>query len=339
MLGVTKRWLASLLHVAVMGLSGLPAHAEVAELNVAQQYGVSFIPLMWMERNKLIEKHAREAGLGELKVGWVKLAGPAAMNDALLSGSLHFASTGVPALVTLWARTRGNMGVQGVTALASQPFYLNTRNPNVKSLRDLTEADKIALPAVKVSSQAIMLQMAAEKMFGPGNHFKLDSMTLTMAHPDAMAALIGGSSGITGHFTVSPFHDLEIKTPGVRTLTTSHEIFGGRVTALVITTTAKFREANPKTYRVFLAALKEAVEAVNRNPRASAQFYLDAAQDRKSTVDEIYKSITDPDYAVTLVPERVFQFADFMHRIGAVKEKPASWKDLFFPEIHDLPGS
>ena len=323
-----------------LALAGtLPAHAEVSELNVAQQYGVSFIPLMWMERNKLIEKHAKEAGVGELKVGWIKLAGPAAMNDALLSGSLHFGSTGVPALVTLWARTRGNMGVQGVTALASQPFYLNTRNPKVKSLLDLTEADKIALPAVKVSSQAIMLQMAAEKVFGPGNHFKLDPMTVTMAHPDAMAALIGGSSSISGHFTVSPFHDLEIKTPGIRTLTTSHEIFGGRVTALVITTTAKFREGNPKVYRAFLAALKEAVEAVNRDPRASAQFYLDAAQDRKSTVDEVHKAITDPDYAVTLVPERVFTFAEFMYRIGSVKEKPTSWKDLFFPEIHGLPGS
>ena len=316
-----------------------PAHAEVGELNVAQQYGVSFIPLMWMERNKLIEKHAKAAGLGDLKVSWVKLAGPAAMNDALLSGSLHFGSTGVPALVTLWARTKGNMGVQGVTALASQPFYLNTRNPNVKSLRDLTDADKIALPAVKVSSQAIMLQMAAEKVFGVGQHFKLDPMTVTMAHPDAMAALMGGSSGISGHFTVSPFHDLEVKTPGIRTLTTSHEIFGGRVTALVLTTTAKFRETNPKTYRAFLAALKEAVDAVNRDPRASAQFYLEAAQDKKSTLDEIHKAITDPDYAVTMTPERVFNFADFMYRIGSIKEKPASWKDLFFPEIHDLPGS
>jgi NitT/TauT family transport system substrate-binding protein len=328
---------AACIAIALTGAG--PVHAEVSELNLAQQYGVSFLPLMWMERNKLIEKHAKAAGLGDLKVGWIKLAGPAAMNDALLSGSLHFASAGVPALVTLWARTKGNMGVQGVTALASQPMYLNIRNPNVKSLRDLTEADKIALPAVKVSSQAIMLQMAAEKVFGPGNHFKLDSMTLTMAHPDALAALTGGSSTITGHFTVSPFHDLEIKTPGIRTLMTSRDIFGGRVTANVITTTAKFREANPKTYGVFLAALKEAVEAVNRDPRASAQFYLDAAGDRRSTVDEVLKAITDPDYAITQVPEKVFTYAEFMYRTGAVKEKPASWKDLFFPEIHGLPGS
>jgi NitT/TauT family transport system substrate-binding protein len=184
-----------------------------------------------------------------------------------------------------------------------------------------------------------MLQMAAEKVFGVGQHFKLDPLTVTMAHPDALAALISGSGSITGHFTVSPFHDLEIKTPGVRTLTTSHEIFGGRITALVITTTAKFRESNPATYRAFLAALREAVTAVNRDPRASAQFYLDAAGDRKSTVDEVLAAITDPDYAVTLTPERVFNFAEFMYRIGSVKEKPTSWKDLFFPEIHGLPGS
>ena len=34
------------------------ARAEVSEVSVAQQYGVSFLPLMWMEHNKLIEKHA-----------------------------------------------------------------------------------------------------------------------------------------------------------------------------------------------------------------------------------------------------------------------------------------
>jgi NitT/TauT family transport system substrate-binding protein len=30
---------------------------------------------------------------------------------------------------------------------------------------------------------------------------------------------------------------------------------------------------------------------------------------------------------------------EFLHAIGSVKNKPASWKDLFFEEAHGLPGS
>ena len=61
--------------------------AEVGEVTIAQQYGVSFLPLMWMEHNKLIEKHAKALGLGELKTNWAKLAGPAAITDGLLAGT------------------------------------------------------------------------------------------------------------------------------------------------------------------------------------------------------------------------------------------------------------
>jgi len=325
--------------IVVLAAITTRSHAEVSELNVAQQYGVSFLPLMWMEHNKLIEKHARAQGLGDIKVNWAKLAGPAAMNDALLSGSLHFSSVGAPSLITLWGKTKGNIGVMGVSALTTYPLYLNVRNPNVKSIKDFTDKDKIAVPAVKVSTQAIMLQMAAEKAFGEGNHYKLDSFTVTLSHPDGMAALMSNTGGVNAHFTTSPFHEQEMKVPGVRTLTTSYEILGGRATALVIVSSAKFREANPKTYNAFFAALKEAVDAVNRDKRAAAQRYLEWANDRKSTVDEVYAAISNPDYAFTLMPEKVFKTAEFMAKIGSVKDKPGSWKDMFFPEVHHLPGN
>jgi NitT/TauT family transport system substrate-binding protein len=31
--------------------------------------------------------------------------------------------------------------------------------------------------------------------------------------------------------------------------------------------------------------------------------------------------------------------AEFMHRIGSLKNMPESWKDLFFENVHDRPGS
>ena len=158
----------------VLALLSPAVRAELAEINVAQQYGIGYLSLMMMEEQKLIEKHAKAAGL-DVKVNWAKFAGGNVMNDALLSGSLQFASGGVGPLITIWAKTKGNLDVKGVAALDSMPLYLNTRNPNVKSVKDFTEKDRIALPAVKVSVQAVTLQMAAEKAFGEGQHGKLDA--------------------------------------------------------------------------------------------------------------------------------------------------------------------
>src|SRR5438552_17644138 len=96
--------------LACVALVSLPARAELAEIKVAQQYGIGYLPLMLMEEQKLIEKHAKAAGV-EVKVGWAKFAGGNVMNDALLSNSLQFASGGVAPLITIWAKTRGNLNV------------------------------------------------------------------------------------------------------------------------------------------------------------------------------------------------------------------------------------
>ena len=121
-------------------------------------------------------------------------------------------------------------------------------------------------------------------------------------------------------------------------LTTSYEILGGRASALVITTTTRFREANPKLYRAFLDALKEAIDTVNADKRAAAKAYLQLAHDTKNSIDDIDAVISDKDYAYTLNPEKVFKTAVFMGKVGTIKDAPKSWKDMFFPEIHDLPG-
>src|SRR5215472_17344654 len=114
------------------------ALAEMAEIKVAQQYGISYLPLMIMEEQRLIEKQAKAIGV-DVTVGWAKFAGGNVMNDALLSGSLQFASGGVGPLVTVWARTRGNLDVKAVAAINSMPLLLNTRNPAVKTVKDFSD--------------------------------------------------------------------------------------------------------------------------------------------------------------------------------------------------------
>jgi NitT/TauT family transport system substrate-binding protein len=329
-----KNVLYGLLLAAVV----VPARAEQSEVTVAQQYGVAFLPLMVMERDKLLEKHARAAGLGEVNANWVKVAGPSVMNDGVISGAIQFISVGAPSLITLWEKTRDSVGVKGVSAMTTYPLYLNVRNPAVKSIKDFTDKDRIAVPSVKVSTQAIMLQMAAAKEFGDANYARLDPWTVGLSHPDGLLAITNISGGVDAHFTTSPFHEQEMKIPGMRTLTTSYEILGGPATAVVIATSTRYREANPRTYRAFLDALREAIDTINKDKRAAAKVYLEQAKDTKNSVDDIVAMINAPDYAFTLTPQKVYKTAEFMNKIGAIKSKPTSWKDLFFPEIHGLQG-
>jgi NitT/TauT family transport system substrate-binding protein len=324
----------AILAAGLLLASATGSRAELSEITIAQQFGVSFLPLMLMERDGLIEKHAKAAGI-EVKTNWQKVAGPSVINDGLLSGNVHFGAVGAPSLVTLWSRTKGNAGVKGVAAITSYPLYFVTRNPELKSLKDLSQKDKIAVPSVKISTQAIMLQMAAADLFGQPNYQKFDELTISLAHPDALLALMNNTGGVNAHFSTSPFYEQEMKLPGARVLTTSYDILGGRASALVVITTSKFHDANPKLYKAFLAAEKE---AINKDKRAAAKAYLEIAGDRKSTLEEILAVISDKDYAFTLLPEKVFKTAVFMGKVGTVKDPPAKWQDLFFPDIHDLPG-
>jgi NitT/TauT family transport system substrate-binding protein len=323
---------------ALLLTTSLASRAEVPELKIAEQYGISYLPLMIMEDQKLVEKHAKEAGVPDLKVSWSKFAGGNVMNDALLSDSLHFAAGGVAPLVTLWAKTRTNYGVKAVAAINSMPLFLNTRNPNVKTIKDFTDTDKIALPAAKVSIQAVTLQMAAEKAFGEGQQNKLDRLTVSMSHPDGQAALLSGTSEVNSQFSAPPFQYQQLQNAKVHKVLDSYEVLGGPATFNLVWTTSKFRDANPKVYAAFTKALDEAIAIINKDKKAAAEAYLRISKD-KDSLENILKMLNDPEIKYTTTPENVTKYVDFMNRIGSIKAKPASWKDLFFPNVHSLPGS
>ena len=324
--------------LALAGFISLAAQAEVGELKVAEQYGISYLPIMVMEDQKLVEKQAKALGIPDLKVSYVKLAAGNAMNDALLSGTLHFASGGVAPLITLWSRTQGTLDVKAAGALNSMPLYLNTRNPAVRTIKDFTEKDKIALPAVKVSIQAVTLQMAAEKAFGAGNQNKLDTLTVSMAHPDGQAALLSGQSEVDAQFSSPPFQYQQLAKPGIHTVLNSYDVLGGPATFNLVWTTGKFHNENPKTYEAFVRALDEAIGIINRDHKAAAVLYLRLAKD-KDSVQDILAMLDDPQIEFTMTPKNIMKYVDFMAKTGAIKIKPASWKDMFFSNAQNLPGS
>jgi sulfonate transport system substrate-binding protein len=319
-------------------LLAAPVLAETSEVRCAQQYGTSYLALMLMQDQKLIEKHAKKAGLGDLKVTWAKLGGPGAMNDALLSGGLDFGTGGVPSLVTLWAKTQGTpMEVRGVGALNDMPVELITSNPKVKALKDFGPGDKIAVTTVKISTQAMLLQMAAAKEFGEKEYEKLDPLTVSMPHPDAAAALLSGSGSITAHFASPPFSYQE-KAKGFRVVVRNYEILGGPATFNVVWSTRRFHDQNPKTYQAFVAAFQDATDQINKDKRAAAETYKRMSGTSES-IEELVKQLNDPDVKFTLEPHRLSVTAEFMHKVGRINKKPSSWKDLFFDNVHSFSGS
>ena len=315
-----------------------PAHAEISELKVARQFGISFLPLMVMQEKKLFEKHAKAAGLDSTAT-YMQISGGTSVNDALLAGSIQIASGGVPPFAVFWARTRGTANeVKAISAKNCAPVMLLTREARIKSIRDFTDKDKIAMPATKVSGQAIILQMATQKEFGPGTEFKYDNLQVAMPTPDATAALLSGAAEINNHFSEPPFQYQELKKAGVRRILKSYDVLGGKTTYNLVWTTARFHAENPKTYQAFLAGFSEAIQEINKDRRAAAEIYVRVTKE-KITVDEVLELISDPEIEYTMTPQNMMKIVGFMAEVGHIKVKPQSWKDMFFPEIHNLSGS
>ncbi len=313
------------------------AEAQVKTVRLAKQFGISYLPLTIMEDKKLLEEQAKKLGV-EVRTEWLQLSAGSPMNEALISGNLDFASGGVGPLLTIWSRTRANLKVKGVAAINSMPIWLTTINPDVKTIKDFTEKDRIALPAVKVSIQAVTLQMAAEQVFGPGQHGRLDTLTVSMSHPDGMAAMMSGRSEITGHFTSAPFQYQELADPRVRKVVDSYDVLGGPHTFNVVWAATRFRDENPKIVEAFVAALDEAVNFINANRKEAAEIWVRAENSRMPAA-EAERIIRLPENEWTMTPKKVMAYADFMSRNGLIPARPESWKDLFFPEVHGLPGS
>lgn len=112
--------------VALLLTNGLasPSRAEVNELRVGKQYGLPYIQFVIMEDQKLVEKHAKKEGLGDLKVEWVTMGGPAALNDGVISGAIDLAGVGLPNLITMWEKTRTNVRIRAISGMNDMPLIL-----------------------------------------------------------------------------------------------------------------------------------------------------------------------------------------------------------------------
>jgi NitT/TauT family transport system substrate-binding protein len=332
MIRITRRTAAAGL-AALALIASAPVRAE-GRVRIAEQFGIVYLLLNVAQDQGLIEKQGKAQGL-DIKVEFVKLSGGAAVNEALLSGSIDVAGAGVGPLLTIWDRTVGKQNVRGIASLGNIPYYLTSINPAVKTIADFSDKDRIAVPAVGVSVQSRILQLASARLWGDAQYNRLDKNQVAVPHPEATAAIIKGGTEITAHFGNPPFQEQGLAgNPAAHIVLKSYDVLGGPASATVLYATEKFRRDNPKTYKAFVDALAEAAQLVRKDPERAADIFIRTNQsgiDRKLLLG----IIKNPEVDYKLTPQNTYALAEFMHRVGAIKNKPASAKDYFFDDAQN----
>jgi hypothetical protein len=59
----------------------------------------------------------------------------------------------------------------------------------------------------------------------------------------------------------------------------------------------------------------------------------------REPVEAILAQLDDPAISYGTTPQRVGGFAELLAKTGTIPARPASWKELLFPTVHELPGS
>ncbi len=241
--------------------------------------------------------------------------------------------------MTVWDKTKGRGEIKGMMAFCDSPMVIVTIDPRIKSIRDYREGDRIAMTAPRGTHHSVSLQMAAAREFGWENRNRLDNLAVGMSHPDAMAAMLSGAHEVKSHSATIPFLQQELADPRVRKVLSSYDVAGGRHTLIVAYNTTKWKTGNPKTYAAVAAAFEEAMAFINRDKRAAAELYKRAEKTRL-TVDEVHKILQDENTIYfSPAPSKVMLWADYMGKVGMLNNKASSWKDFFFENVHDKPGS
>jgi len=294
------------------------------------------LPLTLMTELKLLEKHMKAAGIDKPDFSMRVVSGSTATTDAVLSDNADMTSGALTSVLPLWDKTKGKY--QALCAITSQPMQLDAANPNIKSIADFTETDRIGLPGIKTSYHAIVLQMEAARLWGIDQYSRIDHLTVFIAPPDGVIAMLSGNAQITAHFTSAPFMYQEKEGGKVHTILNSYDVLGGpHVFGTLWGPTAYFQN-NPVTIKALLAALSEVTDLLKNDPRGMAQTYI-KADNLNLSLDFVEKMLRDPQNIFELAPRNSMKFAEFQNKIGLIKTKPASWKDYYASAVHDLQGS
>jgi NitT/TauT family transport system substrate-binding protein len=324
------------------GVSALASPAVRAQtplsVTFVQQRGLLYLPVDMMVSGGVLQKEADKLGLGKIDASVTTLSGPGPVIDTILSGAADYGTAALPSLVTLWEKTRGRASeVRAVGTVSNGAMTLYTINPDIKTFADFTESDRIAVPTVGLSFNAMMLQMAAEQQWKDPH--RLDHLTVSLGHPDAVAALSAGygKAIITAHVGVQPYTEQGLRLPGAHVVADSRQVFGGAITQITLLATKATKEKNPLLFKAVANALEEAIKVANADKRAAAMLWKQA-QNAPDSIDSIVHLLDDPGFEFTSQPHRIAYFTAFLNRIGSMKTVLGDWKELFWETASDQIG-
>ncbi|HTC09787.1 MAG TPA: ABC transporter substrate-binding protein [Acetobacteraceae bacterium] len=325
---------------AMLLLCGLgAARAQVPEVRIARQYSMGYLQFNVMDHEKLIQKHAAALGIPDVKVTLLRMNGPTAMNDGLLSDSVDLVGGSPHGMLTIWSKTRGTpQEVRAISALVTLPFAITSRDPTIKTVADLDRCKKIPVPSVRVSGPAVAIEMGAVQLYGLKDFARFDSMTMTMSPADATIALLTDSGDVNCTVALPPYLQQQLEHPEIHVVANSFDLMGGPNTYTVAYTTKRFHDRDPRLAQAVYEALAEATDRVSHDVRTAARYWIEDS-DSKLTEDFVTAAGSGPQVHWTMVPEKTMEDAAFMAAVGTIKVKPQSWKDYFFPEAYGLPGS
>lgn len=277
-----KKFKLIILAVIILGLAACGKAEESKDIRVAEQFGLAYAPLQIMKANAYLEEEYKSG-----EVSWLKLGNTAAIREAALSQGVDLGFMGIPPFIISVDK---GMDWKIFTGLSEAPLGLVTYDGNIKSLKDISPEDKIALPQPG-SIQHILLSMAAEKDFGDSKKF--DNQLVTMKHPDGMMALLN-KSDIKAHYTSPPYIFKELENQGFTKVVDGKYGVGGDFTFIVGVATKEFYEGNREGYDAFQRALEKSLVFMNENKEETLEIlsksYDIEPETLRSYMDEMYYS-------------------------------------------------
>lgn len=307
--------------------------AQPAEIKIGVGHGIGFLPLYIAQDLKLLEKHAKAAGITS-HVAIERYGTAAPLQQAMAKGEVAAGAYGLSTFLMARDTRKEMVAISGLTTL---PLVLLTARPNIKSLSDLKSNDRIAVPMLTAPQTAYLHMQAEKSAFGAWN--RLRQQIVVMPHQDALDAITSARDNIAAYFSSPPFTQLALREPKVRALLSSDDTMGGKTSFLVVAASRDTMKAQPKLAEILSKAIDEASAIIRNDPRRAAVMWLKYEPSNKlnaSAVEAILRDLKD-DFGSGIFG--IEAMASFMNSNGRLKNAPASWKDVVAPVLASGPGS
>lgn len=308
------------------------AAARSADIKIGVGHGIGFLPLYLAQDLKLLEKHAKAAGItSRISIQRFNTAAP--LQQAMAKGEVAAGAYGLSTFLLTRDSAREMVAVSGLTTL---PLVLITARPNIKSLSDLKANDRIAVPLQTAPQMSYLRMQADGSAFGGWN--RLRKQIVVMPHQEALDALTEGKDNIAAYFASPPFAQIGLKQPKVRALLSSADI-AGKTSFLVIAAPRDVLTKQPKFAEIVSKAVEEASAIIRNDPRRAAVAWLKYEPSNTldaRAVEAVLRDLKDE------FGSGVFGVAaasNTLSQSGRLKNAPASWKDVVAPVLASGSGS